>query len=75
MPPSAKNEVLQIVQVLYRHDICHIYGNCTSMRSRWLDIVSTSSFFCIYAPRSQGLQKHSQKKPLSILIFTEQASQ
>ena len=32
-------------------------------------------FFCIYAPRSQGLQKRSQKKPLSILIFTEQASQ
>ena len=23
---SAKNEVLQILQVLYRHDVCHIYG-------------------------------------------------
>ena len=25
MPPYAKNEVLQIVQVLYRHDISHIW--------------------------------------------------
>ena len=56
MPPSAKNEVLQIVHILHSHDIRHIYGLLNKQEFKMARYCQNSFFLCVYGPRrSQGV--------------------
>ena len=57
MLPAAKNEVLQIMEVLFRHDIRNMYGLLNKHEFKMaIDIVKIHfSCVCLYGPKtSQG---------------------
>ena len=67
MPPTAKNEVLQIMEVLFRHDIRHMYGLLNKHEFKMaIDIVKIHFSVCVYMDRKRVKVNNDAHKKANI---------